>query len=141
MFEVAEVHRELFTARKQDYGEDLQLKLGKCLAVSEAQAAEAARRREEYRERCLDAIEGYDLILTPTLPCVAPRVGAGAPGDVNVREALIRFTLPFNALGWPALALPCGPAEGGLPASVQLVGRPGDDALVLAAGRLLEAAL
>jgi Asp-tRNA(Asn)/Glu-tRNA(Gln) amidotransferase A subunit family amidase len=50
---------------------------------------------------------------------------------------MIRFTYPFNALGWPALALPCGPAEGGLPASAQLIGRAGDDGLVLAAGRLL----
>ena len=50
----------------------------------------------------------------------------------------MRLTFPFNALGWPALALPCGPAEDGLPASVQLVGRPGDDALVLAVGELLE---
>jgi aspartyl-tRNA(Asn)/glutamyl-tRNA(Gln) amidotransferase subunit A len=44
-------------------------------------------------------------------------------------------------LGWPALALPAGPAEAGLPASLQLVGRPGDDALVLAAGEALEASL
>jgi aspartyl-tRNA(Asn)/glutamyl-tRNA(Gln) amidotransferase subunit A len=47
----------------------------------------------------------------------------------------------MNALGWPALALPCGPAEDGLPASVQLAAPAGRDALVLAAGRLLEAAL
>ena len=50
---------------------------------------------------------------------------------------MIRFTLPFNTVGRPALALPCGPAEDGLPASVQLAGRQGDDALVLAAGALL----
>jgi Asp-tRNA(Asn)/Glu-tRNA(Gln) amidotransferase A subunit family amidase len=47
----------------------------------------------------------------------------------------------MNALGWPALALPCGPAEDGLPASVQLVGRAGTDTLVLAAGAELEARL
>jgi aspartyl-tRNA(Asn)/glutamyl-tRNA(Gln) amidotransferase subunit A len=79
--------------------------------------------------------------LTPTLPCVAPRIGEGGVGDLDVREALISRTYPFNALGWPALALPCGAAEYGLPASVQLVGRPRQDATVLAAGRLLEAAL
>ncbi len=46
-----------------------------------------------------------------------------------------------RALGWPALALPCGGAEDGLPASIQLAGRRDADALVLAAGRLLEATL
>jgi Asp-tRNA(Asn)/Glu-tRNA(Gln) amidotransferase A subunit family amidase len=54
---------------------------------------------------------------------------------------MIRFTYPFNALGWPALALPCGPAEDGLPASVQLVARSGLDATVLAVGALIEHAL
>ena len=54
---------------------------------------------------------------------------------------MIRFTYPFNALGWPALALPCGPAEDGLPASVQLVAPAGEDARVLAAGSLLELGL
>jgi Asp-tRNA(Asn)/Glu-tRNA(Gln) amidotransferase A subunit family amidase len=58
-----------------------------------------------------------------------------------VRERMLQFTYPWNAIGAPALALPCGPAEDGLPASVQLVGRPGHDGLVLAAGRLLEQAL
>ena len=66
------------------------------------------------------------------------------PADIDElawRERIVRFTYPFNLLGWPALALPCGPAEDGLPASVQLVGRPGEDALVLAAGLALEEAL
>jgi aspartyl-tRNA(Asn)/glutamyl-tRNA(Gln) amidotransferase subunit A len=54
-----------------------------------------------------------------------------------MRAELIRFTFPFNALGWPALAMPAGTAEEGLPASVQLVGRAGDDELVLAAGQAL----
>ena len=40
------------------------------------------------------------------------------------RADFVRFTFPFNALGWPALALPCGAAEDGLPASIQIVGRP-----------------
>ena len=51
------------------------------------------------------------------------------------------MTWPFNVTGLPVLALPCGAAEESLPASVQLVGRPGDDARVLAAGALLELAL
>jgi Asp-tRNA(Asn)/Glu-tRNA(Gln) amidotransferase A subunit family amidase len=51
---------------------------------------------------------------------------------------MIRFTYPINVLGWPALALPCGLAEDGLPASIQIVGRPDADAFVLAVGKVLE---
>jgi aspartyl-tRNA(Asn)/glutamyl-tRNA(Gln) amidotransferase subunit A len=139
--EVADVHRELFAENADLYGEDVRLKIERCLEVRDADAEHAARRRVEYREEVERAVAGFDLVLTPTLPRVAPRIGEGAPGDVNVRKSLIANTFPFNALGWPALALPCGAAEDGLPASVQLVGRAGADALVLAAGRLLEANL
>jgi Asp-tRNA(Asn)/Glu-tRNA(Gln) amidotransferase A subunit family amidase len=76
-----------------------------------------------------------DLLVTPTLPVVAPPYGAGT------RTVLTRLTALFNLTGWPALALPCGPAEDGLPASVQLAGPPGRDAIVLAAGAALEGAL
>ena len=141
MREVAGVHQELFAENSDLYGEDLRIKIERCLDVTDAEAETAAQGRAEYRETVESALAGIALIVTPTLPCVAPRVGAGGTGDIGVRETLISRTFPFNALGWPALALPCGPAEDGLPASVQLAGRPGSDALVLAAGRLLEAAL
>ncbi len=141
MREVADVHRELFAENADAYGEDVRLKVEKCLAVRDAEVDHAARVRQEYREQAAEALDGLDLVLTPTLPVVAPRLQRGvAPGDLDVRESLIRFTYPFSALGWPALALPCGPAEDGLPASLQIAGRAGDDALVLAAGRLLAAA-
>ena len=139
--EVADVHAELFAANADLYGEDLRVKIERCLEVSDAEAEAAARRRQQYRQDIEEAVGSADLVLTPTLPCVAPVVGAGGVGDVDVRESLISLTFPFNALGWPALALPSGLAEHGLPASVQLAGRAGSDALVLAAGRLLEATL
>ncbi len=80
-------------------------------------------------------MEGIDLLLTPTLAFVAP---PAFKDDLEIRDAVIRLTYPFNALGWPALALPCGPAEHGLPASVQLIAPAGADARVMAAGALLE---
>ncbi len=72
------------------------------------------------------------------MPMVAPPVGIG---DLALRERMILLTRPFNVTGWPALALPCGPAEDGLPASLQVAARPGADALVLAVGERLERAL
>jgi aspartyl-tRNA(Asn)/glutamyl-tRNA(Gln) amidotransferase subunit A len=140
-YEVGRVHAELFAENADLYGEDVRRKIERCLEVSESEAEAAARRREEYRKRVEETLVGFDVVLTPTLPCVAPRIGAGGTGDLEVRHALVSLTFPFNELGWPALALPCGLAEDGLPASAQLVGRAGDDALVLAAGRLLEQAL
>ena len=134
MREVGDVHRELYAENGELYGEELAVKIERCLAVSDAEADRAGQARVEYRERCLELLEGCDLLLTPTLQCVAPPTGIG---DLALRERLIANTIPFNTLGWPALALPCGPAEDGLPASVQLVGRPGADALVLAAGSRL----
>jgi aspartyl-tRNA(Asn)/glutamyl-tRNA(Gln) amidotransferase subunit A len=138
MREVADVHRELYAEHADLYGEDVAVKIERCLAVSDAEASLAARAREEYRERCTERLDGVELLLTPTLVCIAPPAGVG---DAALRETLTRNTLPFNALGWPALALPCGTAEEGLPASIQLVGRPGADALVLAAGERLSSEL
>jgi Asp-tRNA(Asn)/Glu-tRNA(Gln) amidotransferase A subunit family amidase len=137
MREVADVHRELFAENAGLYGEDVRIKIERCLAVRDADVERAIVLREEYRDRCEEALDGLDLVLTPTLPIVAPRLGAGGTGDLAVREALIRFTYPFSVLGWPALAVPCGAAEDGLPASLQIAGRAGADSLALAAGRLL----
>ena len=137
MREVAEVHRDLFREHVARYGENVRLKIERCLAVTDDELDEGLRAREAYRERCVERLQGVDLLLTPTTPFVAPPADAD---ELTIRDAAIRFTYPFNVLGWPALALPCGPAEMSLPASVQLVGRPGDDALVLAAGEQLERA-
>jgi aspartyl-tRNA(Asn)/glutamyl-tRNA(Gln) amidotransferase subunit A len=138
MREVAESHQGLFPEHADAYGENVRAKLERCLLVTNAEYEAALRRLDEYRERGAAAIEGLDLLVTPTLAFVAP---PATEDDLELREAVIRFTYPFNALGWPALALPCGPAEDGLPASVQLVAPAGEDARVLAAGASLERAL
>jgi aspartyl-tRNA(Asn)/glutamyl-tRNA(Gln) amidotransferase subunit A len=136
--EVAEVHTGLFPDHADAYGDNVRTKIERCLLVTDKEAEAAARSRAEHRERAEEVMDGLDLLLTPTLGFVAP------PHDVDElaeRAAFVRLTFPFNALGWPALSLPCGPAEAGLPASIQIVGRAGDDGRVLAAGEALEAAL
>jgi aspartyl-tRNA(Asn)/glutamyl-tRNA(Gln) amidotransferase subunit A len=138
MREVADVHRDLFRAHADDYGANVRTKIERCVAVTDDEYERARRALDEYRERCAELVAEVDLVLTPTLACVAPSVDVD---DLEVRERLILLTYPFNCLGWPALALPCGPAEHGLPASVQLAGPKGEDALVLAVGELLERSL
>jgi aspartyl-tRNA(Asn)/glutamyl-tRNA(Gln) amidotransferase subunit A len=132
MREVADVHRELYDESAELYGENIRVKIERCLAVTDGEYAEAAAARERHRERAEAALSGFDLLLAPTLSIAPP------PADVvelDVRAAMTRFTFPFNSLGWPSLALPVGDD------SVQIVGRAGDDALVLAAGLAIEDAL
>src|SRR5207302_5662790 len=119
MREVADVHRALFEDGADSYGANVRRKIERCLAVTDAEVAAGHRAREAYRVEAAAALDGVDLLLTPTIGFVAP------PDDIDereIREAAIRRTYPFDALGWPALALPCGAAEDGLPASIQLVG-------------------
>jgi aspartyl-tRNA(Asn)/glutamyl-tRNA(Gln) amidotransferase subunit A len=133
--EAVESHRGLFPERAEDYGDDVRQSLEEALELTDAEIAAARRVGEAHRADVAAAIEGLDLLLTPTLPCVAPRYGEGD------RTTLTKFTSLFNLVGWPALALPCGAADDDLPASVQLAAPTGQDALVLAAGTALEAAL
>jgi aspartyl-tRNA(Asn)/glutamyl-tRNA(Gln) amidotransferase subunit A len=134
MREVADVHRGLFPERADEYGAGVRWKLELCIEVTDAEATAAERLRASYAEQCDELLDGVDLLLTPTMLMVAPPADAD---EAELRGRGTRLTYPFNCLGRPALALPCGPAEDSLPASVQLVGRRGDDARVLAAGALL----
>jgi aspartyl-tRNA(Asn)/glutamyl-tRNA(Gln) amidotransferase subunit A len=138
MREAAESHRGLFPEQADAYGANVRAKLERCVAVTDGEFEAALRRLDEYRERAAEALGELDLLVTPTLGFVAP---LAIRDDLEIRDAVIRFTYPFNALGWPALAQPCGPAEQGLPASVQLVAPAGEDARLIAAGLLLERAM
>jgi aspartyl-tRNA(Asn)/glutamyl-tRNA(Gln) amidotransferase subunit A len=134
MREAADVHRGLFPERADEYGESIRWKLELSNKVTDGEVTTAERLRAEYRERCDSLLDGIDLLVTPTMKGVAPPAAADERG---LRGRGTRLTYPFNCLGWPSLALPCGLAEDGLPASIQLAGRAGDDARVLAAGALL----
>ena len=134
MHEIGDVHRELFARNSARYGDRVRGKFAASLEIGDHQYESALAARATQLERTSEALEGCDLLLTPTLPILPP------PADVDelaVRNTLTRFTFPINALGWPALALPCGEVDG-LPVSAQLIGRPGADELVLAAGLSLE---
>ncbi len=136
--EVADVHRGLFAEHADLYGANVRWKVERALEVTDDAYEESVAARDGYRLEAAEALEGFDLLVVPTIGTVAP---SRSLPERELRPSVLRFTEPFNVLGWPALALPCGAAEGGLPASVSLVARTGGDALVLGAGLGLEAAL
>jgi aspartyl-tRNA(Asn)/glutamyl-tRNA(Gln) amidotransferase subunit A len=103
---------------------------------------QAQRIRREVRTALIEALGDADVLVTPTLPCVPPPVGQAilsVDGRALPAAAMLtRFTGPFNMTGLPALSIPCGFDMDGLPISVQIVGRPGEDARVLSVGRWVE---
>jgi aspartyl-tRNA(Asn)/glutamyl-tRNA(Gln) amidotransferase subunit A len=129
--EVADVHSDLFAEHADLYGANVRHKVERALAVTDEEYEESAAARGRYRTEAAEALEGFELLVVPTIGTVAPPRSAS---EAELRRPVLRFTEPFNVLGWPALALPCGPAEAGLPASLSLVARAGEDALVLGAG-------
>ena len=65
----------------------------------------------------------YDLILGPTTPTTALKLGESLPDPLKMYLGDI-YTVSVNLAGLPAISLPCGQAKNGLPIALQLIGKP-----------------
>jgi amidase len=82
---------------------------------------------------------GADVLLTPTVPRPAPPVESlRGLRTLALAGRRVGFTTPWNVTGQPALSVPVGLSEEGLPLAVQLIGPPGSDALLLSLAAQLE---
>ena len=101
--------------------------------------------RRVLRREVDAALAGLDALALPTLPIVAPLIGAGtvAFGDRSepVRNVMLRLTQLFNLTGHPAVTLPCGASDAGLPVGLQLVGVAGQTDSLLRMAHGVEGAL
>ncbi|MGP9819953.1 amidase [Salinarimonas sp. NSM] len=108
---------------------------------------DALAARQVFAERMRRYHDEVDLLITPTMPIGAPTVD-GRPTGPGVPERFegpwsdwSPFTYPFNLSGQPAATVPVGLTREGLPIGLQIVARRGEDALVLAAAAVVEAAV
>ena len=77
----------------------------------------------------------YDALIAPTLTRPAVRIGSLALNPATSADeiyAWIAFTFPFNSTGQPAISIPNGFSKSGLPLALQMIGRPGDEAGIIA---------
>lgn len=134
--ELFSLHLPELIARPQDFGQDFRARaLAACLFTAE-DYVRASRERRTIMAEMRELYRGYDLFLTAN-SSAAPRLDTHDPPSFWKQPNL---TSPFNCTGGPALAVPCGFTQTGLPLSMQIAGRPFDDARVLAAGHAFEQA-
>lgn len=100
----------------------------------------AARRWGEDAAAALAELPGgADVLVTPTLAAPPIRVGAMTGRSTLARAGrVVPFTPAWNVTGQPAISIPAGHTADGLPLAVQLVGRPGSEALLLALAHSVE---
>jgi len=83
----------------------------------------------------IHALMPYDALITPTLTRPAVRIGSLPSSPETAAEDIygwLAFTFPFNSTGQPAISIPNGFSKAGLPLALQIVGRPGDEAGIIA---------
>jgi len=131
--------------RRADIGADIVSRYDAGRAQDPGKYLRAQRERVSATRRFLRVFDSCDALLTPATPVPAPKLGEDkmtlGGQEYDLRMAVTRLARPINVTGIPALALPGGKTAGGLPIGLQLLGRPHEDSLVLAAGATIERAL
>src|SRR5579859_5398615 len=102
--------------------------------VSAAEYIQRRRELEEARRGIRQIFAEVDVLVTPTIPMPAPAIADLRANAEALRPAelkLLRNTRPFNVWGLPAISLPCGFTQTGLPIGLQIAGPPWREDLVL----------
>jgi aspartyl-tRNA(Asn)/glutamyl-tRNA(Gln) amidotransferase subunit A len=134
--EATTAHLPWLRTRLADYGPDVRARLLAGLLLPATAYPTGLRARRWYLRELEPLLARYDLLAAPAMPTIPPRLDDDA---VSYRRGLIPFNSPWSLAGLPTASVPCGFVEG-LPAGLALIGRPGEDAVVLSAAHAIGAA-
>jgi aspartyl-tRNA(Asn)/glutamyl-tRNA(Gln) amidotransferase subunit A len=134
--EAATLHRKWLQTRPQDYADQVRGRIEPGLYYPATRYVEALALRGPLTREWLDIVLGdADCAIIPTLPIPVPTIAEtteGSPEDIGaIIGRVTRHTRALNYLGLPVVAVPTGFSASGLPISVQLVGHPWSEPLLL----------
>jgi aspartyl-tRNA(Asn)/glutamyl-tRNA(Gln) amidotransferase subunit A len=135
--ELLAVHEQALRTRPGDFGEDFLGRVLPAVLISGRDYVQAQRERRRMLVEMAPVYADFDVLVTATAGAPAPRLGTWRTIEFWKRASL---TTPFNVTGGPALAQCIGFSSNGLPLSMQVVGRPFDDATVLRVAHAYEKA-
>jgi 2-dehydropantoate 2-reductase len=138
-WEAWQIHRSQVESHPERYGPETLRMLRTASKLDEASYAAARRRRDDLLPVAARVYEGIDVLLTPACPFTSPSTTPPVDTPEGALEGL--FTGAFNVTGAPALVLPCGWDDEGLPVGIQLSAPLNADLQLLAAARQIEEAL
>jgi aspartyl-tRNA(Asn)/glutamyl-tRNA(Gln) amidotransferase subunit A len=135
-----------FPDRSAEYGEDVRSRLEMGTKVSAISYLKALQTREKFISAIHHALEDaeVDALVVPTTPIAAPPIGeesTSVSGTLHpTRALLLRLNRPANLAGVPAISVPCGLTDGGLPIGLQFIAAVTDEPLLLELARHFEQA-
>ena len=130
-------HQHDLRERPELYGEVLREQLLAGALITAGEYLQAQRLREQLRAEMVALLRDVDVLVTPTTTTPAPHMTAVLNPDFGLPRS---NRAPFNMSGLPALAVLCGFSSHRLPLSLQIAGRPFDEATVLRVGHAYEQA-
>jgi aspartyl-tRNA(Asn)/glutamyl-tRNA(Gln) amidotransferase subunit A len=133
---------EPYLDRRDQFGADVLALLDQGRLIPATDYVNAQRLRHAMLDEFRNLFRSIDCLFTPSTPIVAPRIAdrqVEIGGElIDTRIAITRFSRGMNALGFPALCMPCGRNEQGLPIGLQMIARPFEENLLFALGEALE---
>jgi 1-carboxybiuret hydrolase len=139
--EGAALHLDRLRARAADYDPAVRDRLIAGSTISAAWVIKAQKFRRRYREQVLRLFDDVDIVLAPSTPCRAPRIGQATfvldGVTMPVRPNLGIFTQPISFVGLPVVAVPVW-LDAGLPLGVQVIAAPWREDLALRVAHALE---
>ena len=135
-------HRDWVRERIQEYGHDDRILLLTGSVLPAHYYYKAQRLRSLLREQVLAAFDQFDVLVMPTAGSAAQPVEDDPPvtSKATASRLPFLFTRLFNLASCPAMSVPCGFDDRGLPVGLQIGGRPGSEETLLRVGHAYEQA-